>query len=152
MGAIEVRQVVPSDPVVVRWVHHASTPVDQVLADVTTFPIAASISVGAGGTLRLDRPFARSTDANGKAAWRAYGRVVTPGASMVRFARVEIAVMVWSDELSEVNVRSRARRLLSWGERRQRRYFALAHDAAAYVARALADADAAERNRALPVA
>jgi hypothetical protein len=71
---------------------------------------------------------------------------------MVRSARVEIAVMVWSDELSEVNVRTRGRHLLSWSERRQRRYFTLAHDAAAYVAGALADAGAAERSLALPVA
>jgi hypothetical protein len=152
MRATDVGHVIPSDPVVVRWVHHGRRPVDEVLGDVSTFPVAESTSLGAGGTLRLDRPFARSTDGNGTVAWSAPGRVVTRVASMVRFARVEIAVIVWSDELSEVTVRRRGRQVLSWGERRERRYFDLAHDAAEYVAGALAAAAAAERSRALPVA
>lgn len=144
MRMFEVGHDFPPDPVVVRWVHKGRGPVDQVLADVTAFPITESISLGPAGTLRLDRPFARSADAGGMVAWRANGRVVTSVASLVRFARVEIDVIVWSDELSEVTVRSRGRHLTSWGDRRERRYFTLAHDAAAYVAGALAAAAAAD--------
>jgi hypothetical protein len=150
MRASEVGPVFPSDPVVVRWVRQGRRPVDRVLADATTFPIAEPISLGADGTLRLDQPFARVTG-NGEVAWSAHGRVVN-SASLVRFARVEIAVIVWSDEMREVTVRSRGRHVLSWGERRERRYFTLAHDAAAYVAGALAAEGVAEHSRASQVA
>jgi hypothetical protein len=102
---------------------------DEDFADITRFDTA---------TFRLDEPFMRSADATGRVTWRGNGRVVISAASIVRFARVEIAITEWANELAEVTLRSRGRHLVSWGDRRERRYFDLAHDAASHIAAVLA--------------
>lgn len=129
------------DPVVDRWVQQPATRVEEVLGDVSRLPIAAATDLGGDGELQLDGAFEASIQADGRVVWKAPGRLLIRGASVVRFARVEVEVVVWSDELSEVAVRSRARHLVTWSERRERRYFSLAHEAAAHVARVLSTPD-----------
>jgi len=142
MRALAADAVFPSDPVVTRWVRHGRTPRPAVLANLTALPIGQPIALPQGA-LRLDRPFARSTDPNGRETWSTQARVVTSAATVVRFARVEIAIIAWTGQLSEVTVRSRGRHLISWSDRREHRYFALAHDAATHIADLLATTHAA---------
>jgi hypothetical protein len=128
------------DPVVDRWVQQPPWRVEEVLGDASRLPVATAISLG-DGELQLDGRFEASAESDGRVVWKAPGRLLLRGASVVRFARVEVEVVVWSDELSEVTVRSCARRLVTWGERRERRYFSLAHEAATHVARLLSTPD-----------
>ena len=116
-------QSMPLEEVVTRWVHQPVRPVEEALA-------------GEPG-LRLHGPFADSI-ADGHRTWTARGRLPD-----LRRARVELQVTRWSPEVTEVSLRPLGRRLVTWGPRRERRYFQGAHDAASRVASLLTTRDAA---------
>jgi hypothetical protein len=78
------------------------------------------------GQLRLDRPFAW-TGGDNIPSWCARGRLYAEGAAMTRYTRVQIELAAWSPEASELRIRPVTRRVPTWGRRRQRRYFRLAH-------------------------
>ena len=104
-----------------------------------------------GDELRLDAPFDRSSD-RAVPTWRAPGRLVWHAPKLARVAHVEVAVTAWSDDTAEVTVRPAGRRVLSWGPRWERRYFASAHRAASHIAQIVAapsgDASASEATTA----
>ena len=81
-----------------------------------------------GGRFELDAPFA-ATDTWAGPAWLAAGRLVAHGPRTARFARVELEANGWSSAVSELRLRPVSRRFTLWGNRRQRRDFALAHQA-----------------------
>jgi len=133
------RPVLHLAEVVDRWVEQPSARVEQVLGDARRLPVGRAIDLGAGG-LVLDRPFERTVHADGHLTWRAPGRLLTLG-PLVRFARVHVEVVEWADGLSEVTVRSRGRRVITWGERRERRFFVRPHRAATRLAETLSTRD-----------
>ena len=131
---IELTPVPPVDPVVDRWVSRSTRPLPEALRG-----LADRADLG-DGELRLEGDFAPTIDGRGRVSWKAPARLVGRGPSVVRFARVEVEIIEWADDLLEVTVRSSARHVLTWGERRERRYYSLAHHAASHVASALSTA------------
>jgi hypothetical protein len=66
------------------------------------------------------------------------------GRRLANYTRVEIEVSAWSSGASELRLRPVTCRAPSWGKRRQRRYFRIAHRSADEMVRWL---DAAVRRR-----
>jgi hypothetical protein len=130
--------VSPSSPVVDRWITEPAERVEDAMH--VAFDAGTVLDLGSAGELHLDGPFT-AVSAEGRAAWRAPARLVYRGASILRFTRVDVEVIAWSESLTEVTVRSSGRRVVTWGERRERRYFEQAHRAATRVAGVLATAD-----------
>jgi hypothetical protein len=97
--------------------------VDQPPGD--DLPIGRDFSLGRFGTLRLDGPFEHHGE-----VWDARGRVIGRGPRLARYSRVEVVITPWSDDDYQLRVQPRSSFLPRWGERRQRRYFDLAHAAA----------------------
>jgi hypothetical protein len=108
-----------TDRVVTRWIRHPSTAV------VRAFEAAVDRT-----DLRLDEPFTSAVDPKGRVSAHAHGRIGS--------AKVEVTVTEWSSDLTEITIRRHGRQLIAWSPRRERRYFDLAHDAAATVVTALA--------------
>ena len=131
VSTLESKPVTQVDPVVDRWVSRPSTSLPDALRRLDPRTDLRK------GELRLDGDFRPAIDGRGRVSWKAPARLVGRGPSVVRAARVEVEIIAWADDLLEVTVRSNARHVLTWGERRERRYFALAHEAASRVASAL---------------
>jgi hypothetical protein len=91
------------------------------------------------GHLRFHRPFIAAIDA-GCPSWHATGRLYGSGLRLARYTRVNIELTAWSDHATELRVRPVTRRLPTWGKRRQRRYFQLAHRTADDLVRSLESA------------
>jgi hypothetical protein len=127
------------DPVVDRWITQPRAGVAASLRGPAFAP-EGTIELD-GGALRFDDRFEQFVD-SGRTVWRAPARLVMHGLGAVRFARVDVEVIAWSDDVAEVTVRSRARHVVTWGERREQRYFMHAHDAATHIARLLSTATA----------
>jgi hypothetical protein len=85
--------------------------------------------------LRLDRPFVAV--AGRVPGWQTTGRLYAHGPGLVRFTPVEIELGAWSPEVSALSIRPATRKVTSWGTRRLRRYFAVAHRTADELVRAL---------------
>jgi len=81
------------------------------------------------GILRYVDGFA-SSDGPGRFSWEARARLYGRGPRLFRYARVVLEITARSDWECELHLRPVARRLATWGVRRQRQYFALAHQAA----------------------
>jgi hypothetical protein len=87
------------------------------------------IPVPGHGSLRFTKPFTPTSLRPGP-AWHASARLYGHGLRLARYTTVEIEIAVWSDQACELQLRPLTRYLARWGTRRQRRYFALAHQAA----------------------
>jgi hypothetical protein len=78
--------------------------------------------------LRLDgeftRPLASQTQST---CWRARAHV---GARHHPPTPITVELSTWSDDVTEIRLRARSRRLRRWSRRRQRRYFDASHEAA----------------------
>jgi hypothetical protein len=129
------------EPVVDRWVEQPPDRIEAVLGDPSRLPIGTPITVDGGRGLVIVRPFARVAQRDRQVSWKAPGRLLMQGTGLVRFARVEVEIIVWSDERSEVTVRRRGREIVTWSDARERRFFANAHRAAAHLARVLSTRD-----------
>lgn len=78
--------------------------------------------------LRLDGDFVSAVAAPARSAcWRARGHV-SPRHRPRKSITVELTC--WSDDVTEIRLRARSRRLGRWSARRQRRYFDATHEAA----------------------
>jgi hypothetical protein len=138
MSALPARLGQPRTPVpsstfevVARRINQPTSLVQHALFDSTLFG-ATTLHLGTVGVLRIDEPF--SAIQSGRApTWQATGRLYGHGPRVVRFNRVELEVAVWSDDASELRLRPVARGVTRWGARRQRRYFALAHESADFI-------------------
>ena len=127
----------PTEEVVSRWVQSPRAAVETTVRDM---------ALGRTDELRLDTPFERTSD-RAVPTWRAHGRLLWHGPKLVRLARVEVDVTAWADDAAEVSVRPAGRRLLSWGPRREQRYFQSAHRAATRIADVVAtrESDSSQR-------
>jgi hypothetical protein len=76
--------------------------------------------------LRVDRPLTRGSGPI--PVWHTTGRLYGSGPRVARYTRVHLEITAWSEETSELRMRPFTRRIGAWGARRQRRYFARAHD------------------------
>jgi hypothetical protein len=115
--------------VIVRRIEQQPAALAQVLDRSGALPVGQDMSLGAQGRLRLDEPFEhRGPDVAG--TWETRGRVIGSGPRLARFARVDVVIAPWSTESAQLRVQAHSRFLPRWGERRQRRYFDLAHAAA----------------------
>ena len=121
------------DEVVTRW---ASAPPPSIELALHRLEDGGA-ALGRGDELQLDAAFDRSSD-RALPTWRAPARLVWHGPKLARVAHVEVEVTAWSDGAAEVTVRPAGRRVLSWGPRRERRYFASAHRAASHIAQVVA--------------
>jgi hypothetical protein len=123
----------PLEEVVAQWVR---VPRAEVEHAVHATPGDDRIPLSGTEELRLDTPFERTAD-RALPTWRAQGRLLWHGPMRVRLARIEVDVTAWTDDAAEVSVRPAGRRLLTWGPRRERRYFHSAHRAANVIADAV---------------
>ena len=80
------------------------------------------------GALALDAPFADNRRRD--TTWHTTGRLYGEGTRLMRYTRVDVELIGWSEHSSELRVRPATRRVPVWGQRRQRRYFRLAHHVA----------------------
>jgi hypothetical protein len=88
-----------------------------------------ALALPPAGLLRYEAPFAAG-DAPGRPSWQARARLYGRGPRLSRYSRVDVEITAWSGGACELHLRPVARRLATRGVRRQRRYFALAHQAA----------------------
>jgi hypothetical protein len=95
------------------------------------------------GPLQFDEPFLPTGDTNCP-RWQTTARLYGAGHRLRSYVRVEVEVAAWSNVASELRLRPVTRRVPTWGRRRQRRYFRLAHRGADEIVRSL---DAAVRRR-----
>jgi hypothetical protein len=58
----------------------------------------------------------------------ASGRLYGSGIRIARYTRVVLELMAWSGGATELRLRPVTRNIANWSERRQRRYFDVAHD------------------------
>jgi hypothetical protein len=124
------------DEVVTLWVESPPQSLASVLHGLANSR-GERIALGGGDELQLEGGFERSSD-RALPTWRAPARLLWHGPKLVRVARVEVDVTAWRDDAAEVSVRPAGRRVLSWGHRRERRYFESAHRAATHLAHAVA--------------
>lgn len=110
-----------------RRVDRPPSRVGSMLSHPATTNRLRSVELASRGRLELG-PFAPVPGA--ARGWRAAGRLVVRGPRLVRHARISVSVTAWTSGACEVRLEPFARRPLTWGARRQRRYFGLAHDAA----------------------
>lgn len=115
--------------VVARRINRAPSSLEQQLLKPDLLPVGRGLRLASGGTLRLDAPFERAIDGP-EGGWRAHARLIGHGPRVVRYSRVDVVIAPWSDEVCELRVVPRSRRLHRWGTWRLRRYWRLAHDAA----------------------
>ena len=136
MRLAETQHTEPAvDEVVTRWVDWGPVTVDEALPHWADNP--ERVALGRGAELQLDADFERAADPH-VPTWHAPGRLVWPDRRLMRVAHIEIDVTAWSEDKVEVSVRPAGRRVLSWGPRRERRYFDAAHRAATRVAAVVA--------------
>lgn len=126
----ETRQWRLDCDVVARRIDRAPSSLERRLSNADLRPAGrGGLRLASGGTLRLDAPFERGIGGP-EGGWRAPARLIGHGPRVVRYSRVDVVVAPWSDEVCELRVVPRSRRLHQWGTWRQRRYWRLAHDAA----------------------
>src|SRR5829696_4876724 len=78
--------------------------------------------------LRLDSAFETALATPTRSAcWRARGHV---GARHRPPTSITVELSHWSEDVTEIRLRARSRRLRRWSARRQRRYFDASHEAA----------------------
>jgi hypothetical protein len=121
--------VVSEFEVVARRVNRSWTRVERLLRDSTLFVAGTRVQLTSGAVLRLDASFAPARWAL-VSTWQASGRLYGRGRRRSVFTRVKLDVTAWSDDASELRLRPVTRHFGSWGARRQRRYFAIAHECA----------------------
>ncbi len=115
--------------VITRRIDRTPAVLSRVLDRPNALPVGQDVSLGRRGSLRLDEPFEhRGPEDAG--TWETRGRVTGRGPRIARFSRVEVVIAPWSTDAAQLRVLPRSRFLARWGERRQRRYFDLAHAAA----------------------
>ncbi|MGH9185410.1 MAG: hypothetical protein ACRD0U_06310 [Acidimicrobiales bacterium] len=126
---------------VARRVHVAPSSLVEFLSRDALPRAGDRLPLGGAGMLRIDEGLAA---AEPTVTWRSTGRLYGRGPRLAVYARVELRLTAWSDQGCELRVCPIARHVARWGDRRQRRYFALAHQAADDVVRLL-KAAAAQR-------
>lgn len=87
------------------------------------------LELESGAVCRLDGPFSPAEPSLVR-GWRATGRIARQSGRLARSTSVEIEIVAWSEDAAQLRLRPVKRTLRSWGARRQRRYFALAHECA----------------------
>jgi hypothetical protein len=122
--------------------------VEPVLGDPLVFGRGTTVVLGGRGILRVDDPFTFAADWPA-VTWRAAVTALGRRAGLRTSARMWVEVTEWSHGGCEVLVTPVSRHLELWGARRQRRYYALAHDTADHVARSLAQAARHRQDRQL---
>lgn len=133
------RSILFSFHAVSRRINRPPIWVEEILTDPHVFAAGRVFPLGGEGSLQLHGPF----EVRGRSSpvtWQVRGRLLGRGPRLVRYARVEIEVTPWSDRACELRVRPVARRPMTWGGRRQERYFAAAHAASDHLLRLLTTA------------
>jgi len=101
--------------------------VERVLCDTTLLGAGATLELGDGARLELDRQFGVAFPPFGveHASWSAPARVYT--GRTARPIKFELEINAWDAATTELLVRPRARSPYRWSGRHMRRYFASAH-------------------------
>ena len=110
-----------------RRINHPLEAVERVLCDPAATRSTATLPLGDGFDLNLERSFGVTFPPFGvdNASWCAPARVSTRrGRSLERF---EIEINAWDAQSTELLVRPHARHPHRWSGRRMRRYFDVAH-------------------------
>ena len=110
-----------------RRINHPLEAVERVLCDPATSRAPATLPLGDGFDLALERSFGVMFPPFGveHASWCAPAQVSTRrGRTIERF---EIEINAWDDRSTELLVRPRAKHPHRWSGRRMRRYFDVAH-------------------------